>query len=198
VQGADHSQQGPRILGQRIPRPCSRSGGVPEPTRVRTIPRTLPLPAQAETRCCHVVDCRDISQRAEPDVRFLGRASSAFIAYKTHRLTGDVPPRHLMYPVHSTGRDVPPRHLMCHVHSAGRRQPDHPACDMLVHSVGRQYTRVAECTMLIITHTSPGKLPLHANATQAADIRTRRLHWQQALVAPSIKSVMFVGPHVGA
>jgi hypothetical protein len=56
VQGPGHSQQGPRIPGQRIPRPWSRSGGGPEPTRVRTIPRTLPLPAQAETRCYHVAD----------------------------------------------------------------------------------------------------------------------------------------------
>jgi hypothetical protein len=51
---------------------------------------------------------RDVSQRAEPDVRPLGRAASAFIVDKAHRLTtpltGDVPPRHLMSPVHSTGR----------------------------------------------------------------------------------------------
>jgi hypothetical protein len=50
----------------------------------------------------------DISQRAEPDVRLLGRAISAFIAERTRRLstllTGDVPPQHLMRPVHSTGR----------------------------------------------------------------------------------------------
>jgi hypothetical protein len=51
---------------------------------------------------------RDISQRVEPDVRPLGRATSAFIADKARRLSiplaGDVPPRHLMSPVHSTGR----------------------------------------------------------------------------------------------
>jgi hypothetical protein len=39
---------------------------------------------------------RDISQRAEPDVRPLGHAISAFIAERMHRLstlpTGDVPP----------------------------------------------------------------------------------------------------------
>jgi hypothetical protein len=42
----------------------------------------------------------DVSQRAEPDVRPLGRAVSAFIAERTHRLsnllTGDVPPQHLL------------------------------------------------------------------------------------------------------
>jgi hypothetical protein len=51
---------------------------------------------------------RDVSQQAEPDVRPLGRAASAFITDKPRRLStplaGDVPPQHLMCPVHSTGR----------------------------------------------------------------------------------------------
>jgi hypothetical protein len=51
---------------------------------------------------------RDVSQWAEPDVRPLGRAASAFIANKVCHLSiplaGDVPPQHLMSPVHSTGR----------------------------------------------------------------------------------------------
>jgi hypothetical protein len=51
---------------------------------------------------------RDVSQRAEPDVRPLGRAASAFIADKARRLSislaGDVPPRHLRSPIHSTDR----------------------------------------------------------------------------------------------
>jgi hypothetical protein len=46
---------------------------------------------------------RDISQWAEPDIRPLGRAASAFIADKARRLSvplaGDVPPQHLMSPV---------------------------------------------------------------------------------------------------
>jgi hypothetical protein len=50
----------------------------------------------------------DVSQRAKPDVRPLGRAASAFIADKARRLSiplaGDVSPRHLMSSVHSTGR----------------------------------------------------------------------------------------------
>jgi hypothetical protein len=41
---------------------------------------------------------RDVSQRAEPDVRSLGRAASAFIVEKTRRLSilliDDVPPQH--------------------------------------------------------------------------------------------------------
>jgi hypothetical protein len=51
---------------------------------------------------------RDVSQRAEPDVRPRDCAASAFIADKARRLSiplaGDVPPRHLMSPVHSTCR----------------------------------------------------------------------------------------------
>jgi hypothetical protein len=51
---------------------------------------------------------RVVSQRAEPDVRPLGCAASAFIAgkarYLSSPLAGDVPPRHLMSHVHSTGR----------------------------------------------------------------------------------------------
>jgi hypothetical protein len=51
---------------------------------------------------------RDVSQRAKPDVRPLGRVASAFIADKPRRLStplaGDVPSQHLMSPIHSTGR----------------------------------------------------------------------------------------------
>ena len=51
---------------------------------------------------------REVSQRAEPDVRPLGGAASVFIADKARRLSiplaGDVPPQHLMSHVHSTGR----------------------------------------------------------------------------------------------
>jgi hypothetical protein len=82
-------------------------------TCVRTVPRALPFPAQAETRCCHVAVARVVSQRAEPDVRPLSRAASAFIAEEARRLsnwqvmcrlsikcamstplTSDVPPQH--------------------------------------------------------------------------------------------------------
>jgi hypothetical protein len=51
---------------------------------------------------------RDISLRAERDVRPLGRVASALIADKSRRLStplaGDVPPRHLMSLVYSTSR----------------------------------------------------------------------------------------------
>jgi hypothetical protein len=57
---------------------------------------------------------RDISQRAEPDVRPPGCATPAFIADKARRLTCDVPTRHLMRPVYSAVRRR-------HVHSTGRQ-----------------------------------------------------------------------------
>jgi hypothetical protein len=104
---------------------------------------------------------RDVSQRAEPDVRPLGRTVSTFIAEKTRRLSNSL-----------TG-DVPPQHLMCPVHSTDGQRPGHPASGVPVRSVGRQYAHAAACAALIMTRTSPGKLPQHANTTQAADIRAQ-------------------------
>jgi hypothetical protein len=75
---------------------------------------TLLLPAQAETRCCHVACTRDVSQRAEPDVRPLGCVAPAFITDKARRLTSDVLPRHLMRPAHSVVRRQP-------IHSTGKQ-----------------------------------------------------------------------------
>jgi hypothetical protein len=66
---------------------------------------------------------------------------------------------------------VPPQHLMCPLHSADGRRPSHLAGGVPVLSVGRRYARAAAYTVLIITRTLPGKLPLHTNATQTADIR---------------------------
>jgi hypothetical protein len=84
---------------------------------------------------------RDVSQWAGPDVRSLGRASSAFIAEKTRRLsiqlTDDVPPQHLMHPVHF----------------AGRCRPGHPTDGVPVQSIVKQYARAARCTVSIITYT---------------------------------------------
>jgi hypothetical protein len=80
-----------------------RSRHVSGPYRVRSCSplRRRPDAATWPTAC-------DVSQRAEPDVRPLGRVAAAFIADKAHRLSiplaGDVPPRHLMSLVHSTGR----------------------------------------------------------------------------------------------
>jgi hypothetical protein len=101
---------------------------------------------------------RDVSQRAEPDVRPLGHVISTFIVEKTRRLSALL-----------TG-DVPPRHLMCPVHSAGRRRPGHPIGGVPVQSDSGQYAHTATRAMVIMTYMLLGKLLLHANATQAADI----------------------------
>jgi hypothetical protein len=80
-----------------------RSRHVSGPYRIRfcSPPRRRPDAAAWPTT-------RDVSQRAEPDVRPRDCATSAFIADKARRLsiplTGDVPPLHLMSPVHSTSR----------------------------------------------------------------------------------------------
>jgi hypothetical protein len=73
----------------------------------------------------------DVSRRAEPDVRPLGHAISAFIAEKTRRLSAL-----------QTG-DVPSRHLMCPVHSDGRRRPDHPTGGVPVQSDSGQYAHTS-------------------------------------------------------
>jgi hypothetical protein len=116
---------------------------------------------------------RDVSQRAEPDVRSLGRA---FIAEKMRRLSSwQVMYRLSIKYVLSTPltSDVPPQHLVCPIHSADGRRLGHPAGGVPVRSGGRQYARAAAYTMLIITRMSPVKLPLHADTTQAADIRAQ-------------------------
>jgi hypothetical protein len=83
---------------------------------------------------------RDISQRAEPDVRPLDRANSAFITEGTclsTLLTGDVPPQHLLRPVHS----------------AGRRRQGHPADGAPVQSTIKQCAHATRRTLLIIPYT---------------------------------------------
>jgi hypothetical protein len=84
---------------------------------------------------------RDVSQRAKPDVRPLGRAVSAFITERTRHLSTLL-----------TG-DVPPQHLMRHVHSAGRRRQGHPANGVPVLSIVKQCARAEGCTVSIITYT---------------------------------------------
>jgi hypothetical protein len=66
---------------------------VSEPGRGRS---HSPLRRRPDAATRHIA--RDVSQRAEPDVRSLGRAVYAFIAEKTRRLsiplTDDVPSQH--------------------------------------------------------------------------------------------------------
>jgi hypothetical protein len=142
---------------------------------------------------------RDVSQRAEPDVRLLGRASSTFVADKTHCLIGDVPPQHLMSPVHFTDRrcaasafivPYPLRWQAATMPSCRRRaclfrwQAVHPYCGI----------RCAHHHSYVAREASAARQCYADHGYQGA----RRLHWRPALVAPSITSVMFLGPHVGA
>jgi hypothetical protein len=80
-----------------------RSRHVSGPCRVRFC-----SPLRRRPDAATLPTARDVSLRAEPDVRPLGHVASALIADKPRRLStplaGDVPPRHLMSPVHSTGR----------------------------------------------------------------------------------------------
>jgi hypothetical protein len=128
----------------------------------------------------------DVSQRAEPDVRPLGHITSTFITDKMHRMSALL-----------TG-DVSSRHLMCPVHSAGRQRPDHTTGGVPVQSDSGWYDRTAARAMVIMTCTTPGKLLLHANSTQAAGVGAQGgcTRWL-TLVAPGIPSVMSLGPHVG-
>jgi hypothetical protein len=76
---------------------------VSEPYRLRFCSPPRPSPDAATWH-----GARDVSQRAEPDVRPPGYAASAFIADKARRLSiplaGGVPSLHLMSPVHSADR----------------------------------------------------------------------------------------------
>jgi hypothetical protein len=127
---------------------------------------------------------RHVSQRAEPDVRPLCHAVSAFIVERTRRLstqlTGDVPPQHLMRPVHS----------------AGRRRQGHPADSVSVQSIVKQCARAAGCTVSIITYTR--SFPCTPILRRSRMLGHKKIAQQRTLEAPSTSSVMFLGPHVGA
>jgi hypothetical protein len=128
---------------------------------------------------------RDISQRAEPDVRPLDRADSAFITERTRRLSTLL-----------TG-DVPPQHLLRLVHSAGRRRQGHPADSSPVQSIVETVRPC--CTVHCAHHPLYEKLPPARRGDADLGCQgTRRLPQQQILVAPSTTSAMFLGPHVGA
>jgi hypothetical protein len=123
VWGPGRPQWGPKVRGHNVhgpwagPRQGSGADTCPGlvwcgPVRIR-----LCSPPRQRPDTATWLTARDVSQRAEPDVRPPGYATPAFIADKAHRLPtpliGDVPPRHLMSSVHSIG-GVP-------VHSTGRR-----------------------------------------------------------------------------
>ena len=113
----------------------------PVRTRVRPYPVRLRSPLRWIPAAATWLVARDISQRAEPDVRPLGRVVSAFIVERTRRLSTLL-----------TG-NVPPQHLMCPVHSAGRRRQSHPTDGAPVQSIVKQCARAARRTVLIIPYT---------------------------------------------
>jgi hypothetical protein len=106
-------------------------------TRVRPYPVRLRSSLRWRPAAAAWLVAHDISQRAEPDVRPLGRMVSAFIAERTRYLStlliGDVPPQHLMRPVHS----------------AGRCRQGHPTDGMPVQSTVKQCARAARRTVSV-------------------------------------------------
>jgi hypothetical protein len=137
---------------------------------------------------------RDISQRAEPDVRPI-EPRSPCIYCGEHAL-----------PATTLMGDVPSQHLMRHVQSAGRRRQGHPADDAHVQSVNKQCARAKRCTVLFTpsTRNLPCSPRMHRSRMSGHKkialhpFKCRRLLQQQTLVAPSAISFMSLGPHVGA
>jgi hypothetical protein len=128
--GPDHPRQGPRIEHPRLGQGC---------TGVRRKHLSGLRPAHSHSPLGRGPDdatwpiARDVSHRAEPDVRPMGHAISTFIAEKTCHLSALL-----------TG-DVPSWHLMCPVHSTGKQRPDHPTGGVPVHSNSEQYARAIAC-----------------------------------------------------
>jgi hypothetical protein len=135
-------------------------------TRVQALSGAPPLPLGRGSNAATWLIVRDVGQRAEHDVRALGRVAFAFIAERTRclstLLTGDVPPQHLLRPVHS----------------AGRRRQGHPADGAratlqtahLSSPLPKQCARAARCTVLIPCTRS---FPLHAEAIQILGVRAQ-------------------------
>jgi hypothetical protein len=84
---------------------------------------------------------RDISRRAEPDVRPLKPRGLCIYCRE------DAPPATILTD------DVPSQHLMCPVHSAGRRRQGHPADGAPVQSVIKQCACAERGTVLTIPYT---------------------------------------------
>jgi hypothetical protein len=165
--------------------------------------RALPLPAQAETRCCHVSYCPWRKPAGGIRRKASGRAASAFNADKARRLStplaGDVPPQHLMSHVHSAGRWCAASALNepCPLRwwAATRPSCRRRACPFRWQAV--QPCRGIHCARhhSYVTREASAARQCYADRGYHG---ARRLHWQPGSVAPSITSVMSLGPHVGA
>jgi hypothetical protein len=98
-------------------------------------------------------------------------------------LTSDVPPQHLMCPVHSANLQV--ARTSCRRRARPLRwQAVRPCC-------GIHYARHHS---YVVSEASTTRRYYAGCGYQGA----RRLHWRPALVAPSITSIVSLGPHVGA
>jgi hypothetical protein len=190
---------GPLCVGSGPPSAGSRDSGTkntqalikakrgPEPTRVGIIPCTLPLPAQAETRCNHVAYC---SWR-KPAGGACRKPSG---------------PRGLCI---YCGEDAPPGYsadsrcaasafnVSCPLRWQAVSRPSYRRRACLVHC-----QTVRPCCKVRYTHHHSY---VGSKASAARRYYTgcgypgvRRLHWRLALVAPNIISIMSLGPHVGA
>jgi hypothetical protein len=99
---------------------------------------------------------RDITQRAEPDVRPIQPCSLSIYCGE------DVPPATTL-----TG-DVPSRHLMRPVQSVGRRRQGRPADGGPDQSVGKQCARAERRTVLIIPSTRSFPCTLRIRRSRAS------------------------------
>jgi hypothetical protein len=127
---------------------------------------------------------RDISQRAEPDVRPI-QPSSPYIYCGE-----DAPPATML-----TG-DVPSQHLMRPVKSAGRRRQGHPADGVADQSVVEQCARAERRTVLIIPSTR--SFPYMPTIRRSRVPGHKKIAPAATFVAPSAIFFMSLGPHVGA
>jgi hypothetical protein len=107
----------------------------------RPYPACLRYPRRWRPAAASWIVARDISRRAEPNVRPL-KPSGLYIYYRE-----DTPPATMLTD------DVPSQHLMRPVHFAGRRRQSHPADGAPVQSIVKQCARAMQHTMLTISYT---------------------------------------------
>jgi hypothetical protein len=122
-------------------RALARSRGEKDPAMSRgpVLARVQAFPALPTITAW--LEARDVSRRAEPDVKPM-KSCSLCIYYGE-----DTPP------VTTLTGGVPSQHLKCPVQSAGRRRQSHPAGGVPDQSVGKQCARAERRTVLITPST---------------------------------------------